>query len=78
MAEKPLTPVKPSGMEIVYYYPCPFCSRKVPLAAPMQPSMAKCDSCRRQFPVVPADAKSMQFIRLILDQGRAGIDPDFI
>jgi hypothetical protein len=79
MSEKRvLQPVKPVGMELVFYYPCPFCSRRVPLPAPQQPSMARCDSCQGQFPVVPADAKGVQFIKLILDQGRAGIDPDFI
>ncbi len=78
MNKKKLAPVKPEGMEIVFYYPCPYCGRKVPLAAPLQPCMTKCDSCRRQFPVAPADAKGIKFIKLILDQGRAAIDPDFI
>ncbi len=77
-AKKPLMPVKPSGMEIIYYYPCPFCERKVPLVAPSQPSMGQCDSCRNQFPVVPADERSLKFIKAILGEGKAGIDPDFV
>jgi DNA-directed RNA polymerase subunit RPC12/RpoP len=75
---RPLSPVKPAGMEIIYYYPCPDCGRKVPLIAPLQPSMARCDACRSQFPVVPADQRSIRFIKTMLDEGKAGIDPDFI
>ena len=73
-----LLPVKPDGMEIVFYYPCPSCGRKVPLVAPSQPAMAVCDSCNIQFPVVPADTRSVEFIKTMLNQGKAGIDPDFI
>lgn len=76
--KKPLLPVKPIGMEILYYYPCPFCERKVPLIAPLQPAMAQCDSCSNQFPVVPADQKSIRFLKTVLDSGRAGINADFV
>ncbi len=73
-----LMPVKPEGLEIVYYYPCPACGRKIPLVAPLQPSMAACDQCATQFPVVPADGRSVEFIKTMLNQGKAGIDPDFV
>jgi len=76
--KKPLQPVKPVGMEIVFYYLCPFCKRKVPLVAPSGPSMGQCDMCHRQFPVVPADEKTLRFVKAILDNGKAGIDADFI
>jgi hypothetical protein len=80
MAEpkKPTQPVKPSGMEILLFYPCPNCERQVPLIGPTQPSMAQCDACRAQFPIVPADERTIQFIKLMLANGRAGIDPDFL
>ncbi|MEF8823610.1 MAG: hypothetical protein V5A14_03450 [Desulfohalobiaceae bacterium] len=73
-----LSPVKPVGMEIVYYYPCPHCERKVPLIAPTQPSRVQCDACRGQFPVVPADEKTVSFLKTIMDSGRAGIDSSFL
>ncbi len=76
--KKPLQPVKPIAMEIIYLYPCPFCNKKVAVSAPLQPSMIKCDGCFKPFPVVPADENSIKFIKLILDEGRAGIAPDFI
>ncbi len=76
--QKPLLPVKPSGMEILFYYTCPHCGRKVPLVAPLQPAMAQCDSCSNKFPVVPADQKSIRFLKTVLDNGRAGINPDFL
>ena len=76
--DSPLTPVKPAGMELVYYYPCPGCNRSIPLIAPTQPGQAQCDYCRTQFPVVPADAKTVAFLKAAMDQGRAGIDPSFL
>jgi hypothetical protein len=76
-AKKPVMAVHPERLEIVLYYTCPYCNRKVPLMAPTQPSMAQCDACSRQFPVVPADEKSLNFIKTILDNGRAGIDPNY-
>lgn len=76
--DKTLSPAKPMGMEIVFYYQCPFCNRKVPLVAPTQPSMGQCDACGSQFPVVPADEKHIRYIKTIMDNGRAAIDPNFI
>ena len=75
---KPLTPVKPTGIEILLFYVCPFCETQVPLVGPTQPTMAQCDSCGGQFPIVPADSRSIQYIKIMLAQGRAGIDPDFL
>lgn len=76
--KRPLIPEKPVDMDIVYYYKCPFCQRKVPLIAPSQPSMGQCDACHKQFPVVPADECTLVFIKTILDYGQAGIDPNYI
>ena len=76
--KKPLTPVKPINMELVFLYPCPFCAREVPLIAPTKPTMAHCDSCRQRFPVVPADDRTVRFFKLMTASGRAGIDPDFL
>mgnify|MGYP006286437097 CR=1 FL=1 len=75
---KPLSPVKPVGMDLIYYYPCPYCKRKVPLLAPSQPAMGQCDVCRKQFPVVPVDERSLRFIKTMLYNGKAGVDPDYI
>lgn len=75
---KPLTPVKPTSMEIIFIYPCPFCGREVPLISPSRPAMAQCDSCRKNFAIVPVDDKAVRFFRVMLDNGRAAVDPDFI
>jgi len=75
---KNFSPAKPVGMEIVFYYQCPYCSRKVPLIAPVEPSMGQCDACGNQFPVVPADEKNIRYIKTILDNGKAAIDPNFV
>ena len=76
--KKDITPVKPEGIEIVVYYSYPFCSKKVPAVAPLEPTVIRCDGCNRQFPVVPCDDKSISFIKAILDYGQAVISPDFL
>ncbi len=78
LKKKPLTPVKPSGVEIIYFYACPFCGREAPVIAPTKPSMAQCDACRQRFPIVPVDEKSVSFVKIMLANGHAGIDPDYI
>jgi len=75
---KTFGPVKPIGMEIVFYYQCPYCYRKVPLIAPVEPSVGQCDACGEQFSVAPADEKNIRYIKTILDNGRAAIDPNFV
>ena len=77
-AAKPLRPVKPVSLEVVFCYPCPHCQRQVPLIGPTQPTMAQCDACGKPFPIVPADSRSIQFIKIMLANGGAGIDPDFL
>ena len=78
MAKRPVAPVKPSGMELVFIYGCPYCNREQPLAAPLHPTMITCDFCRQQFPIVPVDDFSVQFVKLMLANGLAAIDPDFM
>lgn len=70
--------VRPVGMEILMFYPCPYCTRKVPVLAPLQPSVVECDSCRKRFPVVPMDAKTIRFIRMMMAGGPAGVNPEYI
>jgi len=79
MADKQFfSPVRPVKMELVFIYPCPFCGREVPLLGSSEPGMARCDVCRKQFAVTPVDKTTMEYIRLMLDNGRAAIDPDFV
>lgn len=76
--KKPLTPVKPVGLEVIFFYPCPHCNRDVPLIGPTQPAMAQCDACMNHFPIMPVDEKSVRFMKVMLADGKAGIDPDFM
>lgn len=75
---RPVSPVKPVGMELILYYPCPKCERNIPLLAPSRPAVAKCDGCGREFPVVPADDKTLGFLRIMLRNGTSCIDPDYL
>lgn len=75
---KPLMPVRPMGMEIVFLYPCPHCAREVTLIAPTRPTMAQCDACRKSFPIVPVDDRTLRYFKIMLNGGKAAIDPDFL
>ncbi len=75
---KPLMPVKPTGIEMIYLYVCPFCERQVPVISPTRPSMAQCEACKGHFPIVPVDERTVQYVKIMLANGKAGIDPDFI
>lgn len=75
---KPIMPVKPEGMEIVYYYPCPHCQRKIALASPTQPIVVRCEGCSGRFPIVPVDARTVSYIKTMSANGKAATDPDFV
>ncbi len=75
---KPLAPVKPAGLELLLFYPCPFCEYKRPVLNPVVPTVTKCDNCSSTFPIVPVDRKTLDFLKVMLDNGRAAIDPDFM
>lgn len=68
----------PFGMELSFFYTCPNCGRRTALAAPTQPALAQCESCGIPFPIVPVDAQTVQFIKIMLADGRAAVDPDFV
>ena len=74
----PLKPVAPEGMEIIFFYPCPHCKQQFSLPAPLRPAMLRCRACGGEFPIMPVDARGIRFIRLILAEGAAALDPDFV
>ncbi len=75
---RPVNPVAPSSLELIFFYTCPFCRREIPLVSPPQASLVTCDACRQKFPIVPVDQRSVHFIKLMLANGNAAIDPDFM
>lgn len=77
-SKRPVSPVKPIAVELVFFYPCPHCMRELPLVSPSQPSMITCDVCRQSFPIVPIDEYTVHFIKLMLADGPAAVDPDYI
>ncbi|MBN2140923.1 MAG: hypothetical protein PHV85_01580 [Desulfovibrionaceae bacterium] len=76
--KRPVSPVRPAGMEVIYLYPCPFCGREVPLISPTRPAMAQCDACRKSFPIVPVDERMIRYLKTVMAGGRASVDPDFL
>lgn len=77
-SQRPVQPVPPTGMELIFFYKCPRCGRNLALIAPTQPTMVQCESCRQPFPLVPVDARTVQYIKLMMAGGRAAADPDFV
>ena len=75
---RPQKPVGPSGMELTFFYPCPHCGRQIALSAPTRATMARCDACAKQFPIMPVDERGIRFVRIMLAEGRAALDPDFV
>ena len=65
-------------MELVFFYTCPYCQRELPLVSPQHPTIISCDICRQSFPIVPVDEYSVQFVKLMLADGKAAIDPDYM
>ncbi len=78
MSPKPLQPVMPDGMELLFFYPCPHCKKHVPLVSPTHPAMVTCDGCQQSFPIMPVDERSLHYVRIMLADGKAAVDPDFI
>ncbi|MEG1609672.1 MAG: hypothetical protein RR014_03675 [Bilophila sp.] len=75
--KRPVQPVQPCGMELIFFYRCPSCGRKITTLSPTQPAMAPCEACGTPFPIVPVDERTIQFIKIMLAEGRAAVDPDF-
>lgn len=70
-------PIPPESMELVFFYPCPACGYRNPLIAPTQPAMTRCEACRQSFSVIPVDERSVHYVKIMLANGLAAVDPDF-
>lgn len=75
---KPTRPVMPSGLEFVIYYTCPNCGAMNGAFSPVEPGMLTCGHCQTEFPVIPVDARSLQYIRLMTGNGRFMVESDFL
>ncbi|NCC24842.1 MAG: hypothetical protein EOM25_06550 [Deltaproteobacteria bacterium] len=75
---RPVGPVRPEKMEIIFIYPCPFCGHKVPILAPTESCMIRCDGCHRSFPGAPVDGLNLRFLKVMTDEGRACVDQDYL
>lgn len=76
--KRPLEPVGPVSMDIVYFYPCPFCYHTVPVLSPFAPHLIECSFCSKRFPILPVDERSARFFKLMQADGKAAIDPEFL
>ena len=74
---KPITPVAPIGMEVIFLYECPYCLRKLPVLAPKTPAVIHCESCGNPFPILPVEGRAIDFIKLVCAGGPAAVDPTY-
>ena len=63
-SQRPLEPVAPDGMELLFFYRCPHCLRR--------------DGCGKQFPIIPVDEHGLHYVRIMLANGKAAADPDYL
>jgi ribosomal protein L37AE/L43A len=75
---KPVDPVKPSGMELLFVYSCPFCDSGLNLLAPTAATIVQCAACGKQFPIVPVESNTVNFVKIMLHNGKAAIDSDYM
>lgn len=76
--DKILTPVPPDGMEILFFYKCPKCGKHTGTPSPTEARLLTCDACRTAFPIIPIDEHNLHFVRIMLANGKAAADPDFL
>ena len=75
---KPVSPVKPKSVELVFVYQCPYCRRELTMIAPTVAAIVQCDVCGKQFPVVPVEERSVAYVKIMLGNGAAAIDSDYM
>ena len=66
------------GMELLFFYRCPHCLRHVPLVNPVEPRNVRCDGCGKQFPIIPVDEHGLHYVRIMLANGKAAANPDYL
>lgn len=40
--------------------------------------MVRCPGCGQPFPIIPVDEHGLQYVRIMLADGKAAADPDFL
>ena len=75
---RPVSPVAPDGMEMLFFYKCPRCSRHTAVTNPTDPRMITCEACRLAYPIIPVDEHALHYIRIMMAGGKGAADPDFM
>ncbi len=80
MKRKIIEPVAPTNMEIILTYVCPDCYTQTPVVAPIHPAKIRCSNpqCKLEFPILPVDPTTLQYLKLIFADGAAMVNPDFV
>ncbi len=78
MSKPFVDPVAPMGMDVIFTYTCPHCDGKNYLVSPLKPDLIRCNGCRQPFPIIPVDERTIHYLYLMLNNGCAAVDPDFV
>lgn len=76
--KRPVQPVPPVAMEMIFFYTCPQCGRHAAVGNPTEAKLIPCDSCGLRFPIIPVEEHYLHFMRIMTGAGRAAADPDFL
>ena len=50
----------------------------MPLVNPVEPRNVRCDGCGKQFPIIPVDEHGLHYVRIMLANGKAAANPDYL
>ena len=76
--QRPLQPVAPVGMELVFFYSFPQCGWHAAVGSPVEAKLVPCESCGLRFPIIPVEEHYLHFMRIMTGGGLAAVDPDLL
>lgn len=63
--------VYPEEVEILLFYPCPRCQRKMPVIAPVEMKLIRCDQCGHTYKIASVRGKDILYLKSVLAGGRS-------
>ncbi len=78
MKQRPVQPVAPTSMNVFFGYACPHCGQLNHVPAQLKPTQIHCGQCGFAYPLIPVDERTLHFMHIMLDNGRAAADADFV
>ena len=71
--KRPVQPVPPAAMEMIFFYTCPQCGWHAAVGNPTEAKLIPCESCGLRFPIIPVEEHYLHFMRIMTGAGRAAV-----